>query len=139
MNRKMVVGILLAVVAVGSLAAVYCYYRRSAAPQTERIRDEAIQYMKAKHPETAQFMKDLYWSGGRATPPGLVGAETYEYQAKGWIVTIKYPVVPNPEYSVTADYSVSRVPGYVGIPYRIIWKGTYQNGIIIEISYVFAQ
>jgi len=139
MNRKIVVAILVAVVAMSSVAALYYYFRRSIAHPTERIRDEAIQYMKAKHPETAEFMKDLYWSGGRATPHGLVGAETYEYEAKGWVVTIKYPVVPNPEYSVTADYSVSRVPGYVGIPYRIIWKGTYQDGIITEISYVFAQ
>jgi len=118
---------------------VFLYFAQSPDSMTERVRDEILQYVRSKHPETAQFMKDLSWSGGRVTPPGLAGAETYEYVAKGWIVIIKCPVVPNPECSVTVDYSVSRLPGYVDIPYRVIWKGTYQSGIITETSYVFAQ
>jgi hypothetical protein len=27
----------------------------------------------------------------------------------------------------------------IGIPYRIIWKGNWQNEVINETSYVFAQ
>jgi hypothetical protein len=80
-------------------------------------------------------MKDLVWTGGRVTPPKLLGAETYMYYSQGWNVTITYPVVPNPIYKVTADYSALGI----SIPYRIIWKGTWQNEVIKETSYVFAQ
>jgi hypothetical protein len=80
-------------------------------------------------------MKDLVWTGGRVTPPNIVGAETYMYYSLGWNVTINYPVVPNAIYQITADYSAVST----GIFYRAIWKGTWQNEVINETSYVFAQ
>ncbi len=94
-----------------------------------------MNYLKVNHPESAQFMKDLVWTGGRVTPQNAVGAQTYMYYSKGWNVTITYPVVPNAIYNVVADYSA---PG-VSIPYRVIWKGTWQDEVINETSYVFAQ
>ena len=87
-----------------------------------------MDFIKSNHPETAQFMKDLVWTGGRVTPQNLVGAETFMYYSQGWNVTISYPVVPNPTYNIAADYSA---PG-ISIPYRIIWKGTCQNQVIKE-------
>jgi hypothetical protein len=101
----------------------------------EKIRDSVISFIKSNHPEAAQFMKDLVWTGGRVTPPNIVGAETYMYFSQGWNVTINYPVVPNTIYKIVADYSATSI----GIPYRIIWKGTWQNEVINETSYVFAQ
>ena len=101
----------------------------------EKIRDSTMSFMKSDHPETAQFMKDLVWTGGRVMPQNLVGGETFMYYSQGWNVTINYPVVPNAIYNIVADYSAP----YIGIPYRIIWKGTWQNEVIIETSYVFAQ
>jgi hypothetical protein len=101
----------------------------------ERVRDSVMYYTKSNHPEAAQFMKDLVWMGGRVTPPNIVGAETYMYYSQGWNVTINYPVVPNAIYNIVADYSATSI----GIPYRIIWKGTWQNEVINESSYVFAQ
>ena len=101
----------------------------------EKIRNSAMSFIKSNHPETAQFMKDLVWTGGRVTPPNIVGAETYMYYSKGWNVTINYPVVPNSIYNIVADYSAPSI----GIPYRIIWEGTSQNEVINETSYVFAQ
>jgi hypothetical protein len=101
----------------------------------EKIRDSVISFIKSNHPETAQFIKDLVWTGGRVTPPNIVGAETYMYYSQGWNVTINYPVVPNAIYKIVADYSAPSI----GIPYRIIWKGTWQNEVINETSYVFAQ
>ena len=101
----------------------------------EKIRDAMMDYIKFNHPETAQFMKDLNWTGGRTTPATLIGAETYYYVSLGWKFTLNYPVVPNPIYNATADYSNP----YTGIPYRIIWTGTWQNWSIKESSYVFAQ
>jgi len=103
----------------------------------EEVRDQIMQYIKINHSDTAQFINDLVWTGGRATPEGLVGSETYKYFSSGWNVTITYPVVPNPIYRVTADYSSTGVG--IGIPYRVIWEGTWQNEVINETSYTFAQ
>jgi hypothetical protein len=101
----------------------------------EKIRDSAMSFIKSNHPESAQFMKDLVWTGGRVTPPNIVGSETYMFFSQGWNVTINYPVVPNTIYKIVADYSATSI----GIPYRIIWKGTWQNEVTNETSYVFAQ
>jgi len=91
--------------------------------------------IKSNYNETSQFMKDLIWTGGKVNPQNLVGTETFMYYSQGWNVTISYPVVPNALYNIMADYSAPSI----GIPYRIIWKGTWQNEVIIETSYVFAQ
>jgi hypothetical protein len=101
----------------------------------EKIRDAIMYYIQFNHPETEHYMNDLVWTGGRVTPPNLVGAETYMYYSQGWNVTINYPVVPNAIYNIVANYSATST----GIPYTIIWKGTWQNETINETSYVFAQ
>jgi hypothetical protein len=101
----------------------------------EKIRDSIMNFIKSNHPETAQFIEDLAWTGGRVTPQNLVGAETYMYYSLGWNFTLSYPVVPNAIYTITADYSAVSI----GIPYRVIWQGTWQNEVINETSYVFAQ
>jgi hypothetical protein len=94
-----------------------------------------MNYIKTNHSETAPFMKNLNWTGGRATPDNIVGAETYIYISGGWNFTMTYPVVPQAIYKITADYKATDV----GIPYRVIWQGTWQNQIIKETDYVFAQ
>jgi hypothetical protein len=66
----------------------------------------------------------------------LLGTETYKYQSNGWNVTIQHPVVANPIYKITADYTAS---SEIGIPYRVIWQGTWKQGTITEISFIFAQ
>jgi TolA-binding protein len=104
-------------------------------PIQETIRGSTLNYIKLKHPETEQFMQAFNWTGGRTTPNGILGAETYTYQSNGWTITITYPVIPNPTYNITADYSA---PG-IGIPYRVIWQGIYQNQTIKETSYTLAQ
>jgi len=101
----------------------------------EEIRDAIMDFIKSNHPETAQFITNLSWAGGRTTPAGLVGAETYMYTSNGWKFTINYPVIPNPTYNITADYSAPSI----GIPYRIIWTGSWRNWCINETSYIFAQ
>ena len=102
----------------------------------EQIRDAAIAYIGSSHPETQQLMNQLNWTGGRQET-GLVGAETYLYQAQRWTVTLRYPVVPNPVYSVTVEYSTQS--GAMGIPYSVFWEGTWQNGTITETSFLLAQ
>jgi len=103
--------------------------------EQEAVRNSVMNYIKTSHPETAQFMNNLVWTGGRATPHDIVGSETYIYYARGWNFTMTYPVIPQPVYSLTADYKAPDV----GIPYRVIWEGTWQNQIINETDYVFAQ
>ncbi|MCW4045340.1 MAG: hypothetical protein NWE94_07485 [Candidatus Bathyarchaeota archaeon] len=104
----------------------------------ERVRDEVMAYIKINHPETAQFMNDLAWAGGRATPQDILGAETFAYYSQGWNVTISYAVIANPAYAVAVDYLVPTENG-VSIPYRVMWQGTWENCVITETSYTFAQ
>ena len=101
----------------------------------EKIRDSVMSFIKSNHPETAQFIKDLVWTGGIVSPQNLIGAETFIYYSPGWNFTISYPVIPNPTYTITADYSAPAI----SLPYRIIWQGTYQNQTIKVNSYTFAQ
>jgi type II secretory pathway pseudopilin PulG len=105
----------------------------------EQARDDAMEYIKTSHSETAQFMNDLVWTGGRTTPEGIMGAETYTYTSLGWNVTITYPVVLNPLYTITADYSATAANSGASIPYRVTWKGTWDKGTVTETSYEFAQ
>ena len=104
----------------------------------EQVRGDAMAYIRANHPETAQFMTNLTWTGGRTTPEKILGAETYTYVSQGWNVTISYPVIANPAYTITADYAVPAESG-VSIPYRVMWQGTWENCAITETSYMFAQ
>lgn len=101
----------------------------------EEVRNAAMDYIKTNHPETEQFMDNLAWTGGRQDT-GLIGAETFIYQSEGWTVTIQYPVVLEPIFSISAEYSAA---GEIGIPYSVTWEGTMQNGIGTENSFVFAQ
>jgi hypothetical protein len=70
----------------------------------EQARDAIMGYLRTNHNETAVYMQNLAWTGGRATPAGIVGAETYTYLSNGWNITMQYPVYPNPLYTVTAKY-----------------------------------
>lgn len=102
----------------------------------EQVRDAVMEYIEANHPETAQLMGELVWTGGKVET-GLLGAEIYNYESQGWNVTISYPVIVNPVYDVTVNYSVP--DGVISIPYAVIWEGTWENGTITEADYVFAQ
>ncbi len=98
----------------------------------EDIREVALTYIKDNHPETAQFTNNLSWKGGRTTPEGIVGAETYTYNANGWQVTIQYPVIPNPVYEITVNYNVPNEAGIISIPYdyhldRYLRKRSYNR------------
>lgn len=65
----------------------------------------------------------------------MLGAETYTYQNGGWNVTINYPVIPEPVYNVIVHYAVPA--GQIGIPYRVVWDGTWQDGNITETKFTF--
>jgi hypothetical protein len=101
----------------------------------ETVRDSVMNYIKANHVEITQFIGNLVWTGGRVTQADTIGAETYMYYAGGWNFTITYPVIPQPAYTIIADYKTSEI----GIPYRIIWQGSWENQVIKETYFVFAQ
>ncbi|MCW4019145.1 MAG: zinc-ribbon domain-containing protein [Candidatus Bathyarchaeota archaeon] len=100
----------------------------------EQIRDSVMNYIKINHEETAQFMQNLDWTGGKVDT-GFLGSELYTYISGGWNFTMTYPVVPDPIYTITADYQAQGI----GIPYRVLWTGTWQNGTTVETDYTFAQ
>jgi hypothetical protein len=104
----------------------------------EDIRDAAAAYIKANHNDAAQFLNNLAWTVGKQETNPL-GAETYVYQSAGWTVTLRFPVVPNPVYTLTAEFSSQSASGSIGIPYSVTWEGKWQNGSVTETSYVFAQ
>jgi len=119
---------------VGSIHITAAYQGNTQLSVQEQVRDSVMTYIRNNHVETARFMPNQSWSGGRVNR-NLVGAELYIYISSDWNVTMTYPVVPNPIYSVTADYSSPSL----GIPYRIIWEGNWQKATITETSYTFAQ
>ncbi|MGD6932957.1 MAG: hypothetical protein ACQCN5_02000 [Candidatus Bathyarchaeia archaeon] len=109
---------------------------------TEQIRDSIMNYIKINHNQTAQFMQTLTWSGGRVGTGLIVGSETYNYTtlttapgAAGWTMILQYPVVLNPIYTVSANYTQTGVLA----PYEITWAGTWQAGTIYETNYTYVS
>jgi hypothetical protein len=60
--------------------------------QVVAARDAVLAHLGEQHSEDAPA-PGLTWSEERATPQGLIGAETYRYTAEDWVMTISYPVV----------------------------------------------
>jgi hypothetical protein len=126
-----IIAITVVVIIVGSVGIILINQINPLTPQTlppEQIRDQIINHIRISHPETASLMSNLDWTGGRQDT-GLVGGEIYIYSThNGWTVTIPYPVVPNPIYSVNATYASANM--------SVDWYGTIEsNGIITETSY----
>jgi hypothetical protein len=96
----------------------------------EQARDLTLMYLNAYHNQTSMYMHDLSWRGGRMAM-GMIGSEKYNYVSTGWNVTLQYPVVPNPMFTINADYTLaSKSP-------IMMWEGTMQNGTITQISYKY--
>ena len=99
-----------------------------------QVRDLTMNYLRAYHNQTTPYMQSFMWTGGRMDMGMMVGSETYRYMSAGsagWVLTMQYPVVPNPTYSINATYSS---PSYEN---GIVWRGTLQNGTITETAYTF--
>jgi hypothetical protein len=96
------------------------------------VRDSALYYIALNHTETNPLMNDnITWTGGRQDSGGLVGSETYIYTGSGWNVTMSYPVVPNPIYTITVTYTNSASQVVVD------WQGTCQGGVVTETGYTY--
>ncbi|MCL4429597.1 MAG: hypothetical protein M1167_02475 [Chloroflexi bacterium] len=100
----------------------------------EQVRDITMAYIKAYHTQTGQYMQGFMWSGGRMTAMGMMGSETYSYQSSGWNMTMQYPVVPNPIYTITAQYTSTGMHSGNAL---VTWQGTMQNGTVTETDYKY--
>ncbi len=90
------------------------------------LADSSLSYIGQRHPETAaDIPRAVAWQGGRVTPTGIVGHETYRYQGGGWNVTIEWSVV-SPE---NLGYTVTSTHG------SLVWKGEIQRGNVTEVSF----
>ena len=78
------------------------------------VRDYTILYLREIEGEDLPDPLSLKWSGGRETPAGVIGSETYIYHAEGITVNIKYPVVlpENTIYDIRVEYQG-----------RVLWEG----------------
>ena len=143
MNKKILAAIAVVIVVVVIIGAGWVLLSPKETPPElstqEQVREDAMAYIKTNHPETEQFMGNLAWTGGKVTQEGLLGSEKYTYTSQGWNVTMSYPVVLNPIYTVTADYSATAANSGASIPYRVVWEGKWDNGTITETNYDFAQ
>jgi hypothetical protein len=117
-------------------------YNSNIPVSVEQIRDSIMNCIKISHNQTAPYMQDLNWTGGRVDQGMLVGSEKYNYTtltsapgAAGWTMTLQYPVVLNPIYTISANYTQTGVLS----PHEIMWTGTWQKGIITENSYTFVS
>ena len=98
----------------------------------EQIRDLTLQYLSAYHNQPLQYMHDFSWSGGRVDQAMMVGSDIYSYQSGGWNITMQYPVVPNPAYTITEHYKELDTHSDDLV---VDWQGTLQNGAITQTSY----
>jgi hypothetical protein len=93
----------------------------------EQARNQVMAYIQSNHPETAAVLPVSNWTGGHVDQGMLLGSETYSYTGGNWTITLQYPVVPNPIYTATANYTSAST--------NIAWAGTWQNGTVTETSY----
>ena len=70
----------------------------------EFARDTAIDYILQTHQEIGAIQVPSSWETQNLTP-GLLGASNLQYTNGGWTVTVSYPVVLEPTYTVDVDYS----------------------------------
>jgi hypothetical protein len=96
----------------------------------EFARDTAIDYILQTHEELGVLPVPSSWETQNLTP-GLLGASNLQYTGDGWTVTVSYPVILEPTYTVEVDYT-----GEVGFQ----WTGTLsQEGNVVETNFTVAQ
>ena len=142
--QKWTIILVVAVIAIVVIAGGYIGYNStvnqpSASPSPspspavipqEEARETIMMFIASNHTETKSLTNGIVWVGGRATPEGIVGAETYIYTGNGWNVTIQNPVVADPIYHVSATYTTSGSQQVT-----VDWQGTYQHGVVTETKY----
>ena len=70
---------------------------------SEEAVDIAIQYLQTNYPQANTLTMTDDWSIANLTPEGLVGYTTIQYSGDGWTITVGYPVVWKPVYSIDVE------------------------------------
>jgi hypothetical protein len=129
---------LIAVVVAALLTATALGLQNGTAPENQEdvpeppefARDTAITYILQAHEELGTPQVPLSWETENLTP-GLLGASNLQYTGNGWTVTVSYPVVLEPTYTVEIDYT-----GEVGFQ----WTGTVsQDWNVAETNFTVIQ
>ena len=126
------------VVVAAFLTATAFGFQNGTAPETQKdvpeppefARDTAIDYILQAHEELAALQVPSSWEMQNLTP-GLLGAANLQYTRDGWTVTVRYPVVLEPTYTIDVDYT-----GEISFQ----WSGTVnQDGNISETNFSVVQ
>jgi len=91
----------------------------------ESARDATIRYIVENYPGLADLPISSEWAFTDLTPEGMLGASTYRYMGLGWNVTVRFMVVLEPVYTVTAEYSGDEA---------FTWEGTVDGSGVTELS-----
>lgn len=86
-----------------------------------QARDRAIAYLLENYPDCG-LPQEAIWNAARATPAGLLGAETIRYTYGDWQIEVGYPVVPFPAYDATVTNDAT---GFT-------WQGTVRATGAVE-------
>jgi hypothetical protein len=78
-------------------------YLRVTSP--ESARDNIVAYLIKTY--NLGYATPVTWSAEELTPSGMVGSSSIRFNSGPWSVTIKYPVVLEPIYSVSLTYNGS--------------------------------
>ncbi len=94
-------------------------------------RDAALDLVSERYGEQAP-PSDLTWTETRITPEGLIGAETYQYAAQDWVLTLSYPLAA-PEAVVYQVMLSNQAAGFQ-------WEGKVDaEGVVTEVAGVPAD
>jgi hypothetical protein len=82
-----------------------------------------VEYLRENYTEAENLAIGDDWSVANLTPEGLLGSSTLQYSGDGWAITVSYPVVWKPTYTVEVENSST---GFT-------WSGTVdQSGTVTE-------
>ena len=96
----------------------------------EVARDKAVEYVLQAHEELVSIQAPSEWEM-RNLSPGLLGASNIQYTSGGWNVTVSYPVVLSPTYTVEVNYTGD-------LSFK--WAGTVdQNWTVAETDFALVQ
>lgn len=96
----------------------------------EFARDTAVDYILQTHEEVGALSVPSSWETHNLTP-GLLGASNLQYTGDGWTVTVSYPVVLEPTYTVEVEYTGEA---------SFQWTGTVsQDWNVAETNFTAAQ
>jgi hypothetical protein len=136
MSKITVVFVVIVVAALSTATALGLQNGTTPEPQEsmpeppEFARDTAIDYILQTREEVGTLHVPSSWEMQNLTP-GLLGASNLQYTGDRWTVTVSYPVVLEPKYTVEVEYTGE---------YSFQWAGTVsQDRNVAETNFTVVQ